>query len=130
MTQDGGREAKMSSGERHRWGRSPRAGSTGPLLPCYREPLSLVVTCVQCREEVLEADQIGDEEECLLRDHLLAVHPNTMQPETPGCCSGPSSSPSSRRRQRRSSAGGEGGRARRPCDGGLTQDPEQAHQPP
>src|SRR5437867_11849039 len=86
----------------------------------------LMVTCVQCREEVLEADQIGDEEECLLRDHLLAVHPNTMQPETPGCCSGPSSSPSSRRRQRRSSAGGEGGRARRPCDGGLTQDPEQA----
>jgi len=31
---------------------------------------------------VLEADQIGDEEECLLRDHLLAVHPNTVQPET------------------------------------------------
>ena len=36
----------------------------------------------QCREEVLEADRIGDEEECALRDHLLAVHPNTIQPET------------------------------------------------
>ena len=29
-----------------------------------------------CRDEVLEADRLGDEEECLLRDHLLA------QPET------------------------------------------------
>ncbi len=27
-------------------------------------------------------DQIGDEEECLLRDHLLAVHPRTVQSET------------------------------------------------
>jgi len=35
-----------------------------------------------CREEVLEADWIGDEEECLLRDHVLAEHPRTMQPET------------------------------------------------
>ena len=43
--------------------------------------MSLVVSCAQCREEVLEADQIGDEEECLLRDHLLAAHPNTVQPE-------------------------------------------------
>jgi len=42
----------------------------------------LVVTCMQCHEEVLEADRIGDEEECLLRDQLLAVHPNTVQPET------------------------------------------------
>jgi hypothetical protein len=42
------------------------------------------VTCAQCREEVLEAEQIGDEEECALRDHLLAVHPNTLQPETLG----------------------------------------------
>jgi hypothetical protein len=31
----------------------------------------------------VEADLIGDEEECLLRDHLLAVHPNTLQPATP-----------------------------------------------
>jgi len=38
--------------------------------------------CAQCREEVLEADLIGDEEECLLRDHLMAVHPKTVQPET------------------------------------------------
>ena len=34
------------------------------------------------REQVLEADRIGDEEECALRDHLLAVHPKTVQPET------------------------------------------------
>jgi len=32
---------------------------------------------------VLEADVIGDEEECALRDHLLAVPANTVQPETP-----------------------------------------------
>ena len=44
----------------------------------------MVVTCAQCREEVLEADRIGDEEECALRDHLLAVHPRTVQPETLG----------------------------------------------
>jgi len=31
---------------------------------------------------VLEADQIGDEEECLLRDHLRAFHPKTLQPHT------------------------------------------------
>ena len=30
----------------------------------------VVVTCAQCREEVLDADGIGDEEECPLRDHL------------------------------------------------------------
>ena len=40
------------------------------------------VTCRQCREEVLEADLLGDEEECALREHLLAVHPTTLQPET------------------------------------------------
>jgi hypothetical protein len=50
------------------------------MLP--RRPVSLVMTCAQCREQVLEADRIGDEEECALRDHLLAVHPNTVQPET------------------------------------------------
>ena len=33
---------------------------------------------------MLEADQIGDEEECALRDHLLVVHPKTLQPETRG----------------------------------------------
>ncbi len=37
---------------------------------------------MQCRQEILEADRIGDEEECFLRDHLLAVHPRTVQPET------------------------------------------------
>ena len=33
---------------------------------------------------MLEADQIGDEEECALRDHLLVVHPNTIRAETLG----------------------------------------------
>jgi hypothetical protein len=42
----------------------------------------LVVTCAQCREKVLEANRIGDEEECLFRDHLMMLHPNTIQPET------------------------------------------------
>jgi len=31
--------------------------------PCYQTAVSFVVTCAQCREEVLEADLIGDEEE-------------------------------------------------------------------
>ena len=31
---------------------------------------------------MLEADLIGEEEECILRDHLLAFHPQTLQPET------------------------------------------------
>jgi hypothetical protein len=44
--------------------------------------MCLVVTCAQCREEVLKVDWIGDDEECLLRDRRLAVHPNTIQPET------------------------------------------------
>ena len=44
--------------------------------------MSFVVTCPACGRDVLEANRIGDEEECLLRDHLLAVHPNTIQPET------------------------------------------------
>jgi len=43
-----------------------------------------VVTCAQCRKTVLEADLIGDEEECALRDQRLAVHPNTVRPETRG----------------------------------------------
>jgi len=43
-----------------------------------------MVTCAQCRQEVLEADQIGDEEECALRDHLLAVQPKTVRPATLG----------------------------------------------
>jgi len=33
---------------------------------------------------VLEADLLGDEEECALRDHLLVVHPNTIRAETLG----------------------------------------------
>jgi len=31
---------------------------------------------------VLEADRIGDEEECRFRDHVLPVHPKTVQSET------------------------------------------------
>jgi hypothetical protein len=46
--------------------------------------VSFVVTCAHCRAGVLEADRIGDDEECLLRDHLLAVHPKTVQAETLG----------------------------------------------
>ena len=37
--------------------------------------MPLVVTCGQCHKEVLEADLIGDDEECLLRDHVLALRP-------------------------------------------------------
>jgi len=33
---------------------------------------------------VLEADLLGDSEEDLLRDHLMTVHPTTIQPETFG----------------------------------------------
>ena len=47
--------------------------------------VSVVVTCAQYQEEeVLEADLIRDEEECALRDHLVVVHPRTVQPETLG----------------------------------------------
>ena len=44
--------------------------------------MSYLVTCAHCREAVLEADLLGDEEECVLRDHLLAVHPKTVRAET------------------------------------------------
>ena len=49
-------------------GTQSSAGSVGTitvklLLPCYSAPVSFVVRCAQCREEVLEADLIGDEEE-------------------------------------------------------------------
>ena len=45
-------------------------------------PSPFVVTCAQCREDMLEPDRLGDEEECALRDHLLASRPNTLQPQT------------------------------------------------
>ena len=66
-----------------------RPGSADHLAPqpaptMLLGALFLVITCAQCREEVLEADLLGDEEECALRDHLLAVHPTTLQPETLG----------------------------------------------
>ena len=44
--------------------------------------MSVIVTCAQSQEVALGADLIGDEEECLLSDHLLAVHPKTLQPAT------------------------------------------------
>src|SRR2546426_136758 len=68
-----------------------RAGRQGRSRPLVRSPRSCfatpapvlsVETCAHCRQEVLEADRIEDEEECLIRDHLLAVNPNTVQPAT------------------------------------------------
>ena len=55
-----------------------------PARPClcYWPAVPLMVTCAQCRKVVLEADLIGDEEECVVRDHLQAVHPKTRQLET------------------------------------------------
>src|SRR2546426_7782847 len=70
---------------RRRWCGFGVARSTSlasAFLPCYSPAVPLVVTCAQGREEVLEADLIGDEEEGALRDHLLAAHPNTVQPAT------------------------------------------------
>ena len=52
------------------------------MLP--RHPAPLVVTCAPCEEVVLEAEVFGHEEECLLRDRLLASHPKTVQAETLG----------------------------------------------
>ena len=49
-----------------------------------KAPVPLVMTCAQCRLEVLEADRLGDEEECALRDTSWPFHPNTVQPETLG----------------------------------------------
>src|SRR5437016_1231832 len=60
--------------------RSPRSPACS--YDATRRALSLVATCAQCREEVLEADVIGDEEECALRDRLLAAHPG-MFPSQP-----------------------------------------------
>src|SRR5438128_6483047 len=79
-----------------------RAGSSGPpgdleavflwsgptiTPPVYlfyhatQPAVSVVLTSADCRQQVLEADLIGDEEECALRDHLLAFHPQTLQPK-------------------------------------------------
>ncbi len=67
-----------------------------------------------------------------LRDHLSAVHQNTVQPETRGVLLKPFVviEPARRSVAAPADGGSEGGRARRPFDGGLTLDPEQAHQPP
>src|SRR2546425_8847467 len=64
---------------------SPRCGQRRTIKRSRSSPApSLIVTCRRYGEDVLEADRLGDEEECALRDHLLAVHPKTVQPETLG----------------------------------------------
>src|SRR5882724_3284026 len=71
-----GRRARRAA-SRAQQGSSVRCTTSsrlGTRYPCRR--------AAQCRQEVLEADRLGDEEECALRDHLLAVHPKTVQPET------------------------------------------------
>ena len=57
---------------------SAAGGIASPLLPRSSPAVSFVVRCPPCRD----ADLLGDEEECALRDHLLAVHPQTVQPAT------------------------------------------------
>jgi len=68
------------------WG--TRAGATASCHrgshQCARRPVSFWVTRPQGRAEVLEPDLLGDEKECALRDHLLAFHLKTLQPETLG----------------------------------------------
>jgi len=59
---------------------SAAGGIASPLLPRSSPAVSFVVRCPPCRD----ADLLGDEEECALRDHLLAFHPNTIQPATLG----------------------------------------------
>ena len=79
--------------------RGRNRSTPSPLLLCYpRQPVSLVVTCAPCDEVVLEAEVFDHEEECLLREHLLAVHPKTIQPATFGVLIGTSSSPRGPRR--------------------------------
>src|SRR5947207_2221726 len=41
------------------------------------------MTCSQCRQDILEADQIEQEEECVLRDHLLAGPPEDRAARDP-----------------------------------------------
>ena len=49
--------------------------------PGYAAPVAFVVTCAVPRDDS-GGHLLGDEEECVLRDNLLAVHPKTVQPET------------------------------------------------
>jgi hypothetical protein len=46
--------------------------------------VTFAVTCAYCGAEVVDADLLGDEEEALLRDHLMKLHPTTIRPETFG----------------------------------------------
>src|SRR5205807_2303195 len=51
--------------------RSPRPSTCS--YHATQPAVSVVLTSADCRQQVLEADVIGDEEEGLLLDHLLAV---------------------------------------------------------
>ena len=63
--------------------RSWDEGLAAPRAPvCDQEDYARRCRPRKVEDEVLDADRIGDEEECALRDHLLAVHPNTLKPET------------------------------------------------
>jgi hypothetical protein len=60
------------------------SGRVGCALPTLLKRLvSLLVTCAQCREAVLEADRIGDKEECAQRDHPMAVNLNALRCRPP-----------------------------------------------
>ncbi len=56
-----------------------------------KAPVPLVMTCAQCRSEVLEADRLGDEEECALRDTSWPFTRTRFSPRRSACCSGASS---------------------------------------
>ncbi len=67
---------QLDLGGRRSWLRSvSHAPLASPLLHALLSGVSFVATCAQCREKVLEADRIGDEEECVLRDHPLGGTP-------------------------------------------------------
>ena len=56
-----------------------------PVLRCLPATVPFFGTCVRWGEHVLEADAIGDEEERLLRNHLLVPHVTTLQPTRARC---------------------------------------------
>jgi len=53
-----------------------------PTASMLSAPVPRVVTCAHCGEEVVEVNLVGDEEERVLRAHLLAVHRMIVRPET------------------------------------------------
>ena len=46
--------------------------------------VSFTVTCRDCRQQVLTADEIDGEAECVLRDHFMLAHLGVEQPESLG----------------------------------------------